>query len=194
MTLPSAGGHPVGQHPLIVRLLKGIFNYTPPKPRYSKRWKVSTLSNHISSLPDNNDLSQLILSEKLVSLLALVTAQRTQTLAALDLQYFDFSDNCCYITVRELLKTNCPKRVISNNKLTLPAFEGILTNKESFGFMTSCSGLELTFFWLSFEHAYPLKTCTKCYVIEFKNYVNMKYNLNSMNNNEVQVEEGSHPT
>ena len=29
---------PVGQHPLVIRLLKGAFNLRPPKPRYSHTW------------------------------------------------------------------------------------------------------------------------------------------------------------
>jgi hypothetical protein len=33
--LPTISGKPVGRHPIIVRLLKGIFNKKPPLPRYT---------------------------------------------------------------------------------------------------------------------------------------------------------------
>ena len=32
---PKIDGYPVGQHPLVVQLLKGILNMRPPKPRYT---------------------------------------------------------------------------------------------------------------------------------------------------------------
>ena len=31
----------VGTHPLVVRLLKGIFNKRPPVPRYTGSWEVT---------------------------------------------------------------------------------------------------------------------------------------------------------
>ena len=37
----SVEGFPVGQHPLVIRLLKGVFNQRPPQPRYTHTWDVS---------------------------------------------------------------------------------------------------------------------------------------------------------
>ena len=36
-------GFQVGQHPLVVRLMKGIFNSRPPELRYSQTWEVSQI-------------------------------------------------------------------------------------------------------------------------------------------------------
>ena len=113
----------VGQHPLVIRLLKGVFNLTPPMPKYSKMWKVSTVLDYLSSLAENRDLTLLSLSHKLLTLMALVSAQRSQTLACLDLRYFHFLENSCVITVMDILKTTCPKKGMGHNKLVIPNFE-----------------------------------------------------------------------
>ena len=46
-------GSPVGSHPLVSRLLRGMFNSRPLVPRYSCSWDVRTvvefLTNHKSS-------------------------------------------------------------------------------------------------------------------------------------------------
>lgn len=34
-------GTPIGQHPLVKQLFKGIYNKRPPKPHYSNTWEVS---------------------------------------------------------------------------------------------------------------------------------------------------------
>ena len=52
-THPDIEGSPVGSHPLVSRLLRGMFNSRPPVPRYSCSWDVRTvvefLTNHKSS-------------------------------------------------------------------------------------------------------------------------------------------------
>ena len=40
-------GHNVGRHPLISRLLKGIFHDRPPLPRYTNTWNVQTVLNYV---------------------------------------------------------------------------------------------------------------------------------------------------
>jgi len=55
-------GHPVGQHPTIVRVMKGAFNQRPPQPKYSITWDVSIVTRHVSSMGDNHSLSLKSLS------------------------------------------------------------------------------------------------------------------------------------
>ena len=43
-------GLPVGQHPLVIQLLKGMFNNRPPKPRYSHTWDVTSVTKYLASL------------------------------------------------------------------------------------------------------------------------------------------------
>ena len=80
-------GKPIGQHPLVIRLLKGISNERPPKPRYTTTWDVSKVTSYLSSLGDNKTLSLKQLSKKLVMLLALISPERSSVLADLDTRY-----------------------------------------------------------------------------------------------------------
>ena len=44
---PWIEGKPVGQHPLVTRLMRGIANERPPKPRYSTTWDVSKVTTYL---------------------------------------------------------------------------------------------------------------------------------------------------
>ena len=50
-------GVDVGQHPIITRLLKGVYNMRPPLPRYSDTWDVQMVLNYIETLGQSEDLS-----------------------------------------------------------------------------------------------------------------------------------------
>lgn len=45
-------GFPLGQLPLVTRLLKGIFNSRPPKFKYSSVHNISQLTDYLQSLSD----------------------------------------------------------------------------------------------------------------------------------------------
>ena len=64
-------GCEVGQHPLVARILKGIFHERPPQPRYSEAWNVDTVTTYIESLGENDSLSLATLTHKTVMILAL---------------------------------------------------------------------------------------------------------------------------
>ena len=74
----------VGQHPLITRLLKGVYNIRPPLPKYSNTWKVQVVLSHIETLGQSGDLSLKQLSLKAVFLLAVTCPSRTVDLSSLD--------------------------------------------------------------------------------------------------------------
>jgi hypothetical protein len=83
--LPPISGKPVGQHPIIVRLLKGIFNKNPPLPRYTATWNVGTVLTYLmKTLHPVGKLSLKLLTLKLNALLASISAKRAQTLVASD--------------------------------------------------------------------------------------------------------------
>jgi len=87
MTHEQVEGVPVGKHPLVSQLLKGIYNSRPPQPRYSTTWDVDIVVQYLQSLGDNASLPLKILSQKLLLLMALVEASRISELQALDLRY-----------------------------------------------------------------------------------------------------------
>lgn len=79
-------GYPVGQHPTMIRIMKGIFN-KQPQPRYTFTWDVSKVTIHISTLEDNRFLSLKSFSLKLVMLLALTRPSRSNDLSNLSIQH-----------------------------------------------------------------------------------------------------------
>lgn len=81
----------MGQHPVITRLMKGIYNSRPPQPKYSTSWDVVKVTDYLKSLGANQELSLKQLTLKLVMLMALVEASRSSELAALDLRFRVFS-------------------------------------------------------------------------------------------------------
>ena len=84
MLLPIEGT-PVGQHPLIVQLPKGMFNLRPPMPRYTCTWDITSVLTLLMSMGSNESLTLKKLTQKLVMLLALVLGQRCSNLVRLSL-------------------------------------------------------------------------------------------------------------
>ena len=80
---PKEGSH-VGQHPHIMRLLKGAFNTKPPQPRYTQTWDVNQVLEEIKRLGPNEYLTLKALSLKLAMLLALTTVSHSSELHKLD--------------------------------------------------------------------------------------------------------------
>ena len=85
MTHNHIEGVPIGQHPLVSWLLKGVYNIRPPQPRHSYTWDVDVVIKYLQSLGENNALPLKTLTQKLALLMALVGANRVSELQALDL-------------------------------------------------------------------------------------------------------------
>ena len=83
-------GFKVGEHPQVRRLLKGISKERPPLPKYSFIWDVDQVLNYIKvSLPDNNTLTSMQLSQKAITLLGLTAISRGS-----ELHDFKISNTC----------------------------------------------------------------------------------------------------
>ena len=87
VTHEQVDGSPIGQHPVVTRLMKGVYNSRPPEPRYSSSWRVSEVTKYLKQLGQNTVLSLKQLTQKLITLMALVQASRTSELVALDLRF-----------------------------------------------------------------------------------------------------------
>ena len=85
--LPPIGGFPIGQHPLVVRLLKGVLNLRPAMPRYQQSCHVDTVLTYLQTLPNNEDLSLRSLTQKLAILLVITAPKRSSELKFLDLRF-----------------------------------------------------------------------------------------------------------
>ena len=73
-------GQPIGTHPLVQRLLRGIFHSRPALPRYQNILDPSLVLDMIRKWSPVKDLSLERLTKKLLALMALISAQRVQTL------------------------------------------------------------------------------------------------------------------
>ena len=80
-------GVKVGDHPLVARFITGLlFNQKPALSRYSETWDPQIVLNHLKTFPAIDDLSLKQLTLKLVMLMALLSAERVQTLQSLSLE------------------------------------------------------------------------------------------------------------
>ena len=92
-THDQVDGVSVGSHPMVTRLLQGVFNSRPPQPRYASFWDVGVVIQHIKDLGDNKDLSLKQLTMKTVMLMALTRPSRSADLSKLSLQTRSFNSN-----------------------------------------------------------------------------------------------------
>ena len=81
--LPLFDGVPFGQNPVVIRVLRGIYNRRPQTSRYGCTWDVNIVLDYLRELSPLKDLSLRELTDKCVMLMLLVTAQRVQTLSTL---------------------------------------------------------------------------------------------------------------
>ena len=102
----------IGAHPLISRLLKGIYLYRPPTARYSSTWDVSAVTDYLGTLTPLSTLSLKSLTLKTVMLCALATAQREQTMCALDLRNKIETSESIKFLVTDRLKTSRPGKSV----------------------------------------------------------------------------------
>ena len=102
--------------------MRGIFRKRPCFHRYEYILDVRILLNYFDSLSANEQLSLKILSKNAVTLLALLTAQRIQTLHLLCLADIVLNDSECRIVIRTLLKQTKPG--IHQKEIVLPVYPG----------------------------------------------------------------------
>ncbi|XP_064485977.1 uncharacterized protein LOC135398504 [Ornithodoros turicata] len=105
-TIGVCDGFPLGEHPSVSRLLKGVFHLNPPCPRYSSTWSVETVTSFLSSMGDNGSLPIRLLTYKLAMLLALATACRSADLVLFSLQGIQRRDSGWQLPLSGLRKTS----------------------------------------------------------------------------------------
>ena len=104
----------------MVRLLKGIYHFRTPLPRYSSTWDVAKVTSYLRTLFPLEQLNLKTLTMKTVMLCALSSAQREQTLCALDLNFKKQSQDCLSFVIAEHLKTSKPGKSLEVKFMSLP--------------------------------------------------------------------------
>lgn len=146
-------GKPVGQHPTVIRLMKGIANERPFKPRYSSTWDVSRVTSYLSSLGDNDKLCLRLLTKKLLMLLALISPERSSVLSDLNIQFLKKQPDGFTFTLTKPRKTGDPRSLTTiafpsftedNTLCPLKCLESYLNATREFRTLPECEKLFLS--------------------------------------------------
>ena len=110
-TLQHIDGVAVGCHPLVVRLMKGVFNSRPPVKKTFPSWSVSKVIETLKAWSPAGSLSLRCLTLKTVMLLALATGKRVSSLYLLSIKkgYIQFSDSKVVLQFDGLEKHSRPE-------------------------------------------------------------------------------------
>lgn len=92
----------------INRFLKGAFKIKPPCPKYNITWDPNHVLSYLSNFYPYENLSLHDLGQKSITLLAIASAQRMQTLSLIKVDNIKFHDNAIEIRVPDLIKTSRP--------------------------------------------------------------------------------------
>lgn len=93
----------LGEDPRIKRFMKGVANINPSTPRYAITWDPTDVIKYLENV-DSSNLKQLSL--KLVTLLALTTGQRLQTLSLIKLENIIESNTGLLVFVPDKIKNS----------------------------------------------------------------------------------------
>lgn len=96
----------LGKDSRILRFFKGISVTKPQKPKYPFIWDPHPVLNYLATLYPNTELSLENLTKKLVTLLALITAQRVQTLSLIKTENITFTETLAQIKIPDRIKTS----------------------------------------------------------------------------------------
>lgn len=108
----------------LLRFMKGVYKNLPSFPKYHTTWDPNLVLDFVAKWYPNEDLPLDVLTQKLVTLLALSTAQRVQTLSKIRLSNIKTSTDFIEIVIDDIIKTSVYGRPAP--KLTIPFFR----NKE----------------------------------------------------------------
>ena len=101
-------GRKFGEHPLVCRYMRGIFQLRPALPKYSETWDVNVVLTHLKTFAEAALLPIKDLTIKLNILLFLTTGQRGQTIHKLDINFIQAVPNGYRITIKDKLKSTRP--------------------------------------------------------------------------------------
>ena len=118
-------GHSFESHPLVKRVLSGMFRMKPALPRYSTTFDVDIVLKYLKSMGESDALPFKSLSYRLVTLFCLLSGQRSQTICSLDVRKILFSETKVTIFVDSYIKNTRPGNHVS--PLELKAFPSCTT-------------------------------------------------------------------
>ena len=110
LILEPIDGLTFGNQPLVRRFMSGIFKLRPALPRYTETYDVNIILDYLAKIQTSLLTPLVDLSHKLAMLLCLLSAQRNQSLAELDINFMSLTNDYCHFYIPALLKTTKPGR------------------------------------------------------------------------------------
>lgn len=118
--LSLISGNQIGNDDRIKRFFKGVYRLRPALPKYNNTWDTSIVLNFLSNWYPNIEITFENLTKKLITLLALVTAHRMQTLSKINILNIEKHSLNIVIKIPEFIKTS--RNGSLQPTLTLPFF------------------------------------------------------------------------
>ena len=106
--LTPVGGVTVGNHPLVKRLMRGVFKERPALPKYVKTYDVDGVLRYLDKLGPADRLPIARLTERLATLIFILSGQRDQTLQFIDVRNIWLTETSCTIIIGDLVKNSRP--------------------------------------------------------------------------------------
>lgn len=94
----------LSDHPLMAQYGKGVFNLRPPKPKLQFVWDVKIVFKYLEEKGTNKELSDKLLSQKLLILLLLLGGQRMNTILSFDIDNMFINTECATFIPSTVLK------------------------------------------------------------------------------------------
>lgn len=114
-------GPELGKDEKVQRFFKGVAKLRPAAPRYDSTWNPQIVLRYLSNWYPNEELNLESLTLKLVTLLALVTGHRMQTLSVIDIRnIYRANEDALEIKIPDRIKTSGPNK--NQPVLRLPFF------------------------------------------------------------------------
>lgn len=98
-------GSELGVDPTVKRFFRGVSKLRPARPRYNKTWQPSIVLQFLSKWFPHNELDLQKLSKKLITLIALITAHRVQTLSCIRISNILITKDQIEIMITDPIKT-----------------------------------------------------------------------------------------
>ena len=108
--MPLKEGKTFGECQEASKMVKGIFKLRPTFPNYIVIYDPDIILTYMDTLPNNSSLLLEHLTKKLCTLLCLLSGQRCQTIASLDLNFSDQSSENFTFAINKVIKTAKPDK------------------------------------------------------------------------------------
>lgn len=114
------GGGEVSKHPLVARLIKGVFHSRPPLPRYTEVWDVGRVISYVRGLGDNRQMNLKELTLKVTTLISILTCQRVSSVTQLSVSHTYLEEGQVTFVPVSLAKHDRPGKKI--RKISVKAY------------------------------------------------------------------------